>query len=80
MGHLGPKGDTHGGAQGSQPKGLYKQRKGRLKTLTLATPVPPFLAAPPVRQALGRPRGPSSLDCGASSRTCGLRGGVALAA
>ena len=31
----------------------------------------PFLAAPPVRQALGRPRGPSSPDHGASSRTCG---------
>ena len=37
MGHLGPKGGTQGGAQGSQPKGLYKQRRGRLKTLTLAT-------------------------------------------
>ena len=35
-------------------------------------------AAPPVRQALGRPHGPSSPDCGASSRTCGLRGDAAL--
>ena len=83
MGLLGPKEGAQGGAQGSPPKGLYKQR-GRLKTLTLAT-VPAtvaasFLAAPPVRQALGRPRGPSSPDCGASSRTCGLRGGDALAA
>ena len=33
MGHLGPK----GGTQGSPPKGLYKQRRGRLKTLTLAS-------------------------------------------
>ena len=37
MGHFGPKGGTQGGAQGSPPKGLYKQRRGRLKTLTLAT-------------------------------------------
>ena len=35
---------------------------------------------PPVRQALGRPRGPSSPDRDASSRMCGLRGGIALAA
>ena len=34
---------------------------------------------PPVRQALGRPRGPSSPDRDASSRTCGFRGGAALA-
>ena len=26
MGHLGPKGGTQGGAQGSPPKGLYKQK------------------------------------------------------
>ena len=41
-----------------------------------AATVPPL---PPVRQALGRSRGPSSPDRGASSRTCGLRGGAALA-
>ena len=35
---------------------------------------------PPMRQALGRSRGPSSPDRDASSRTCGLRGGAALAA
>ena len=52
MGHLGPKGGTQGGAQGS----------------------------PPVRQALGRPCGPSSPDRDASSRTCGHLGGVASAA
>ena len=28
MGHLGPKGGTQGGAQGSPPKGLYKQGRG----------------------------------------------------
>ena len=39
-----------------------------------------YLPLPPVRQALGRPRGPSSPNRGASSRTCGLRGGAALAA
>ena len=39
--------------------------------------VPPL---PPVRQALGLPRGPSRPDRSASSRTCGLRGGAALAA
>ena len=66
MGHLGPKGGTQGGAQGSPPKGLYKQRRGG--------------APSPVCQALGRPRGPSSPDCIAYSRTCGLRGGDALAA
>ena len=37
-------------------------------------------AAPPVRQALGRLRGSSSPDRDASSRTCGFRGGAALAA
>ena len=37
MGHLGPKGGTQGVAQGSPPKELYKQRRGHLKTLTLAT-------------------------------------------
>ena len=31
------KGGAQGGVQGSPPKGLYKQRRGRLKTLTLAT-------------------------------------------
>ena len=39
--------------------------------------VPPL---PHVRQALGRPRGPSSPERDASSRKCGLRGGAALAA
>ena len=39
---------------------------------------PSLLSAPPVRQALGRPRGPSSPDRDASSRMCGLRGGAAL--
>jgi len=51
MGLLGPKGGAQGGAQGSPPKGLYKQR-GRLKTLTLATvrPLfwPPLLCAKPL--------------------------------
>ena len=28
MGLLGPKGGAQGGAQGSPPKGLYKQREG----------------------------------------------------
>ena len=37
MAHLGPKGGTQGGAQGSPPKGLYKQRRGAPKTLILAT-------------------------------------------
>ena len=37
-------------------------------------------AAPPVRQARGRLRGPSSPDHDDSSRTCGRRGGAALAA
>ena len=37
MGLLGPKVGAQGGAQGSPPKGLYKQKGGRLKTLTLAT-------------------------------------------
>ena len=50
----------------------YINRGGRLKTLILVTVH--------TRQALGRPRGPSSPDCGTSSRTCGLRGGAALAA
>ena len=71
MGHLGPKGGTQGGAQGSPPKGLYKQRRRRLKTLTLG--------APPVRQARGRLRGPSSPDRDDSSRTCGYLGGAASA-
>ena len=51
MGLLGPKEVVQGGAQGSPPKGLYKQR-GRLKTLTLATvrPLfwPPLLCAKPL--------------------------------
>ena len=34
----------------------------------------------PVRQALGRPRGPSSPDRDASSRTCGYLGGATSAA
>ena len=37
-------------------------------------------AAPPVRQARGRLRGPSSPDDDASSRTCGYLGGAASAA
>ena len=37
-------------------------------------------AAPPVRQARGRLRGPSSPDRDASSRTCGYHGGAASAA
>ena len=37
MGLLGPKEGTQGGAQGSPPNGLYKQRKGAPKTLILAT-------------------------------------------
>ena len=65
MGHLGPKEGTQGGAQGSTPKGLHKQRNS---------------AAPPVRQALGRPREPSSPDRDASSRMCGYLGGAASAA
>ena len=36
-------------------------------------------AAPPVRQARGRLRGPSSPDRDASSRTCGYLGGAASA-
>ena len=72
MEHLGPKGGTQGGAQGSPPKGLYKQRRGRLKTLTL------FLFL--VHLALVRSRGSSNSECEASSRTCGLRGGAAFAA
>ena len=48
---------------------------------TTATVVaPPLLAAPPVRQALGRPREPSSPDRDASSRMCGYLGGAASAA
>jgi len=31
MGHLGPKGGTQGGAQGSPPKGLYKTEEGAPK-------------------------------------------------
>ena len=42
-----------------------------------AATVPPL---PPVRQALGHPRRPGSPDRDASSRTCGLHGGAALAA
>ena len=37
MGLLGPKDGAQGGAQGSPPKGLYKQRRGAPKTLILAT-------------------------------------------
>ena len=36
MGLFGPKGGAQGGAQGSPPKGLYKQTKGAPKTLILA--------------------------------------------
>ena len=38
------------------------------------------VAAPPVRQALGRLRGSSSPDRDTSSRTCGYLGGAASAA
>ena len=37
IGLFGPKGGAQDGAQSSPPKGLYKQRRGHLKTLTLAT-------------------------------------------
>ena len=37
-------------------------------------------ALPPAHQALVRSRGSSNPECDASSRTCGLRGGAALAA
>ena len=53
----------------------YINRRGRLKTITLTT-----VHAREQYLLLGRPRGPSSPDCGAYSRTCGLRGGAALAA
>ena len=91
MGLLGPKEGAQGGAQGSPPKGLYKQRKGVPKTLILAlllftgtihvnsTDVNssrPLLRA----QALGRLRGSSNPDRYASSRTCGYLGGAASAA
>ena len=92
MGHLCPKVGIQGGAQGSPPKGLYKQRRGRLKTLTLAAATVlrrystvlqyPWVnsATSPVRQARGRLRGPSSPDHDASSRTCGYLRGPASAA
>ena len=84
MGLFGPK----VGAQGSPPKGLYKQRRRRLKTLTLATIHVDeqyheqflFLFLFLVHLALVRSRGSSNPECEASSRTCGLRGGAALAA
>ena len=95
MGHLGPKGGTQGGAQGSHLRG-YINRGGAPKNpnpslfsrvnstllqyqrvFSIATTVSPL---PPVRQGLGHPRVPSSPDRDASSRTCGLRGGAALAA
>ena len=75
----GPKGGAQGGAQGRPPKGLYKQKMAP-KNPNPSYCAPPFLAAPPVRQALGRPRGPSSPNRDASSRTCGyLRGATSAA-
>ena len=105
MGLFGPKGDAQGEAQGSQPKGLYKQRRGAPKNPICfycsrerrcrystrrysthareqycATVLLVSSATPPVRQARGRIRGPSSPDRDASTRTCGYLGGAASAA
>ena len=49
-------------------------------TATVTLAAPSSLLRFLVHLALGRPRGPSSPDCSVSSRTCGLRGGAALAA
>jgi hypothetical protein len=72
MGLFGPKGGAQGGAQDSPPKGLYKQ--------CCATVARVNTAAPPMPQARGRLRGPSSPDRDASSRMCGYLGGAASAA
>ena len=88
---MGPLGDAKGWAHGAQggahwsppkgvPPGLYKQ-KGEvgappLKTLTAPSSLLHFL----VHLALVCSRRTSNLECEASSRTCGLRGGAALAA
>ena len=80
MGLLGPKEGAQGGAQGSPPKGLYKQREGAPRLFTIhgycSYIVPPLLRA----QALGRLRGSSNPDRDASSCTCGYLGGAASAA
>ena len=92
MGLLGPK----GGAQGSPPKGLYKQRKrapknpshfyySRYCLCEQCRRREQYLrraTVPPLlcAQALGRLRGPSSPDRDASSCTCGYLGGAAFAA
>ena len=71
---LGPKGEHKVGAQGSPPKGLYKQRGAPKNPSSFTIHVNstdvnssrPLLRA----QALGRLRGSSNSDRDASSRTC----------
>ena len=54
----------------------YKYRGGRYSNPSRPSSLLRFV----VHLALVRSRGSSNLECEASSRTCGLRGGAALAA
>ena len=70
-------------------RGYINRGGGHLRTLSVfivrvnvdaATVLLVSSATPPVRQARGRIRGPSSPDRDASTRTCGYLGGAASAA